>query len=1761
LFNRGFTVQGNHTGNNGVIATYTTCTPPTIDCPSSFNTQVDIGECSKLLASFDVTTTGSPTPTVTYSISGQNITLPYEFPVGTTNVTATASGSCGSVSCTFDVTVVDNIPPTVITQPVTIYLDAAGEATVTAEAVNNASFDNCGIASMTLSQTSFVCSEVGANQETLTIVDVNGNSNSAAVVITVVDNIPPTVITQPVTIYLDAAGEATVTAEAVNNASFDNCGIASMTLSQTSFVCSEVGANQETLTIVDVNGNSNSAAVVITVVDNIPPTVITQPVTIYLDAAGEATVTAEAVNNASFDNCGIASMTLSQTSFVCSEVGANQETLTIVDVNGNSNSAAVVITVVDNIPPTVITQPVTIYLDAAGEATVTAEAVNNASFDNCGIASMTLSQTSFVCSEVGANQETLTIVDVNGNSNSAAVVITVVDNIPPTVITQPVTIYLDAAGEATVTAEAVNNASFDNCGIASMTLSQTSFVCSEVGANQETLTIVDVNGNSNSAAVVITVVDNIPPTVITQPVTIYLDAAGEATVTAEAVNNASFDNCGIASMTLSQTSFVCSEVGANQETLTIVDVNGNSNSAAVVITVVDNIPPTVITQPVTIYLDAAGEATVTAEAVNNASFDNCGIASMTLSQTSFVCSEVGANQETLTIVDINGNSNSAAVVITVVDNIPPTVITQPVTIYLDAAGEATVTAEAVNNASFDNCGIASMTLSQTSFVCSEVGANQETLTIVDVNGNSNSAAVVITVVDNIPPTVITQPVTIYLDAAGEATVTAEAVNNASFDNCGIASMTLSQTSFVCSEVGANQETLTIVDVNGNSNSAAVVITVVDNIPPTVITQPVTIYLDAAGEATVTAEAVNNASFDNCGIASMTLSQTSFVCSEVGANQETLTIVDVNGNSNSAAVVITVVDNIPPTVITQPVTIYLDAAGEATVTAEAVNNASFDNCGIASMTLSQTSFVCSEVGANQETLTIVDVNGNSNSAAVVITVVDNIPPTVITQPVTIYLDAAGEATVTAEAVNNASFDNCGIASMTLSQTSFDCSEVGANQETLTIFDVNGNSNSAAVVITVVDNIPPTVITQPVTIYLDAAGEATVTAEAVNNASFDNCGIASMTLSQTSFVCSEVGANQETLTIVDVNGNSNSAAVVITVVDNIPPTVITQPVTIYLDAAGEATVTAEAVNNASFDNCGIASMTLSQTSFVCSEVGANQETLTIVDVNGNSNSAAVVITVVDNIPPTVITQPVTIYLDAAGEATVTAEAVNNASFDNCGIASMTLSQTSFDCSEVGANTVTLTVTDVNGNISTADATVTVVDGVAPVVVTQNITIELGSNGAASITATQINNASYDNCGIASMSVSPSTFGCSNLGLNEVTLTVIDVNGNVATATATVTVENPITLDYTGTTIQTTAQGTTSANVQLAVVVDNLEGCTITPGCVTFKLFIGESQIPAYEFTGNTIYQIPYTNTYRITTVGSINIGAEPFIIYNVVVEAGCYFTGSSDPVLLTVYKPNGDMVTGGGYIIPHTSAGTYPANHGEKANYGFNVKNKPSGIQGDLNYKFDSDNRKFQVKATSFTSLGVVIYEDEDYKIAEFSAIVTLSAPQLGSLPAINITGLTLNVTLTDNGEPGFNDKIGFTLWNGTELMHSSWWMDYYTEELPIGGGNLVVHRGLMQVEEIIYDGSLIPQPASPLTVYPNPTRDKATFKFVPGVDSRATLQVYTADGVLVETLYDQNVVNGKAYEIEYRPAARNSAMFIYRLILNNEVYTGKLMFQK
>jgi hypothetical protein len=112
---------------------------------------------------------------------------------------------------------------------------------------------------------------------------------------------------------------------------------------------------------------------------------------------------------------------------------------------------------------------------------------------------------------------------------------------------------------------------------------------------------------------------------------------------------------------------------------------------------------------------------------------------------------------------------------------------------------------------------------------------------------------------------------------------------------------------------------------------------------------------------------------------------------------------------------------------------------------------------------------------------------------------------------------------------------------------------------------------------------------------------------------------------------------------------------------------------------------------------------------------------------------------------------------------------------------------DLSSLAAGTYTVTVTDATQCAATITATITAtIDTTPPIIVATGFVAEL-TNGRRTIEAADIDYGSYDDCsGIASMSISVSTFTCANVGPNFVTITVTDGAGNTATQTVIVVVK---------------------------------------------------------------------------------------------------------------------------------------------------------------------------------------------------------------------------------------------------------------------------------------------------------------------------------------------------------------------------------------
>jgi hypothetical protein len=432
-------------------------------------------------------------------------------------------------------------------------------------------------------------------------------------------------------------------------------------------------------------------------------------------------------------------------------------------------------------------------------------------------------------------------------------------------------------------------------------------------------------------------------------------------------------------------------------------------------------------------------------------------------------------------------------------------------------------------------------------------------------------------------------------------------------------------------VGDTTVVYTATDANGNTATCEIVVTVVDNIAPTLLcAAPITVaYGDSLDPAVIGGPEAT----DNCTIESLVFTESSTQGTE-GCSVSNYTInrfwiaTDGVGNSQTCVQVINVVDETGPTVIIQDITVTLNSEGTASITTEAIDNGSSDTCGIDSLVLDTTSFDCSNIGDNTVTLSVTDANGNVSIATAIVTVVDDSLPEAIAQDITVALEASGTVSITADQIDNGSNDNCGIASIAVDNTSFDCSTIGANSVLLTVTDNNGNVATATATVTVESTTVTEAIAKDITVILNASGTASIIAGNIDDGSNAACGNITITVDTTSFGCDNVGENTVLLTVTDEGNNTSTATAIVTVVDATLPEAIAQDITVTLDANGTATITPEAIDNGSNDACGVVSLELDITTFNTDDIGENTVQLTVTDTNGNVSVVSAIVTVVDD-----------------------------------------------------------------------------------------------------------------------------------------------------------------------------------------------------------------------------------------------------------------------------------------------------------------------------------------------------------------------------------------------------------------------------------------------------------------------------------------------------------------------------------------------------
>ncbi|MFM2388001.1 MAG: hypothetical protein RL660_2758 [Bacteroidota bacterium] len=951
-----------------------------------------------------------------------------------------------------------------------------------------------------------------------------------------------------------------------------------------------------------------------------------------------------------------------------------------------------------------------------------------------------------------------------------------------------------------------------------------------------TVVVADASGCTGSAIFnVAASADVTPPTVLCKSITVFLDHHGEAAIAASDIDDGTTDDCNTFTLSVSPNTLDCNNTTINA-VLTATDAAGNSASCTAVVTAIDTIAPEVECNayPTVVVLDIVGSGSISIADVLDHVHEGCSYTT-SLSNSTFDCNNVGINNVTVFATDNSGNTGSCSAIVEVVDNLAPI----PNIGYLPPL-LAECSIQAGTPTAFDNCigTLGGLTTGPTYF--DTEGTYLIVWTYSDPFGNITYQPQNVVIDDVSPPVADIRDLPV-ITVECSATLTAPTAT----DNCvgSIIGTTTDPTSY--SAQGTYTITWSYDDGNGNITTQTQTVVVDD------VTAPVA---DVASLPTSTGECSASVTAptatDNCSgaIIGTTTDPTTYAAQ--GTYVVTWTYDDGNGNISTQQQTVIIDD------ATAPVG---DVASLPTITSECSASVTAptatDNCSgaITGTTTDPTTYAAQ--GTYVVTWTYDDGNGNISTQQQTVIIDDATAPAA---DVANLANVTGECSATVSAPT--ATDNCSgaITGTTTDPTSYTAQ--GTYVVNWTYDDGNGNTTTQQQTVIVDDATAPVA---DVANLPNVTGECSATVSAPT--ATDNCSgaITGTTTDPTTYAAQ--GTYVVTWTYDDGNGNISTQQQTVIVDDATAPVA---DVANLPNVTGECSATVSAPT--ATDNCSglITGTTTDPTSYTAQ--GTYVVNWTYDDGNGNTSTQAQTVIVDD------VTAPVTNVASLAtitGECSATVTPPN--SKDNCAgvVTATTTDPTTYTAQ--GTYVVTWTYDDGNGNSVSQQQTVIVQDVTPPTANCKNITVNL-FGGAASISASDVNNLSSDNCGIASMSVQPNTFTCANAGANTVTLTLVDIAGNTSTCTSTVTVNDAVTCSISVTPSNTTFTGGVPTNIYLgygpqsATINANASGSGNTYSwSPSTYLSSATSASPVFTPTqqGLYTYTVTVTNAYGCTNACTV------------------------------------------------------------------------------------------------------------------------------------------------------------------------------------------------------------------------------------------------------------------------------------------------------
>ncbi|MBK7936583.1 MAG: HYR domain-containing protein [Lewinellaceae bacterium] len=1098
------------------------------------------------------------------------------------------------------------------------------------------------------------------------------------------------------------------------------------------------------------------------------------------------------INGGSSDNCTAPEdldLSPAVSNFTCANVGDNNITLIVTDQSGNTAVCVATVTVQDVTPPFIAACPADTTVDDCDDVVPDMIGGLNAT-DNCGVASATqnpVAGTDF--GQVSGNSVvvTFTVTDVNGNVSTCSANVIIEDDVPPVFENCPPNVTVnndvDLCGAVVWWTPPVAEDNCDDLSVTQTGPAPGSFFPVAGSPHLITYMATDQNGVTASCTFEITVQDKQKPKAVCKDATVYLDQFGQVNITASDVNGGSTDNCQIATRVINRDHFDCGDVGDNFVTLTVTDASGNTASCVATVTVTDNMPPT-FSCPSSMTVPECDQLVPDVVSLIGNEADNCGVASVVQDPAAgldFANSNGDVLEITVTVTDVNGNTASCIIPVTVVDSGDPSFVNCPGNILInndvDLCGANVWWAEPI---AIDGCTGSDMLVNQTggtapgSYFSLMDSPHEIVYTAMDENGNTTSCAFTITVRDvQLPDLSCPSGIQTVFTNNNNCSYTnyGAALNATATDNCMVMSLindftgtnSLSNAVF---PIGATVVHWTAADMAGNSVECVFFVKVIDDDPPTVDECPENIVENTdPGECSAVVWFDAPTFNDNCGGWGVPGERTEGLAPgsafPVGVTNVVYQYVDAANNIPAVCnFTVTVEDHEDPKIYC-PQNIVVGTNGQ--ITSGTASVWATGACGIelayniptATDNCSANVFLQGGLGAGPnfyaygglytETYNALDPSGNEVSCSFTILVKDNVSPTITCPSNTTVSADPGECDAAVDYAFPYVGDNC--PGFTITQldgpNSGEEFELGTTNVAFKVTDEYGNTTVCSFTVTVTDNESPKITTCPADRFVNTSSNGTgdcsgkvpnLVADAVAT---DNCAgnltITQSPLANTNFGAAHGDELEVIITVTDLAGNSTTCEVELSLRDDEKPSInCAQVETAFNADAGLCSyqVNGTALDPAFGDNCSVQLSNnyngLPSLHNALLPLGNTTVIWTATDENGNTNTCAVVYSVEDTEAPfAMCMDQMDVALNGDGVFQITVAMVDIGSWDNCGplvrkeikriYTNNWASSIYADCDDLNNNPlrVVLEVEDQYGNVSQCTTYVEVNDVTPPVI----------------------------------------------------------------------------------------------------------------------------------------------------------------------------------------------------------------------------------------------------------------------------------------------------------------------------------------------------------------------------------------------------------------------------------------------------------------